>query len=127
MRRRKAEPVDEEVKDGDAPKTKKVTGAMLRFRKDLASLDDMPDYVGVKPVEGFEDEKITFTIDMSKHDDSIWYGGKYEFAFEITNKYPINPPKVVCTTPIWHPNIDEQGAVCLNILKTVTVGGAWKP
>ena len=107
MRRRKAEPVDEEVKDGDAPKTKKVTGAMLRFRKDLASLDDMPDYVDVKPVEGFEDEKITFTIDMSKHDDSIWYGGKYEFAFEITNKYPINPPKVVCTTPIWHPNIDE--------------------
>ena len=129
MRRRAkpSEKADEADQNDDSGKTKKVTGAMLRFRKDLTAIEDMPDYVTVTPVEGFEDEKITFTIDMGKMDDSIWYGGKYNFSFEITPKYPIDPPKVLCTTPIWHPNIDEDGNICLNILKTVTVGGAWKP
>ena len=41
--------------------------------------------------------------------------------------YPIKPPTITCSTDIWHPNIDENGAVCLNILKEVTVGGDWRP
>ena len=66
--RRKAKPTIDSGADGneEVEKTKKVTGAMLRFRKDLTTIEDLPDYVRVEPVPGFEDEKITITIDLAK-------------------------------------------------------------
>jgi ubiquitin-conjugating enzyme E2 M len=36
--------------------------------------------------------------------------------------YPHEPPKVKCLTKIYHPNIDLDGNVCLNILRE-----DWKP
>lgn len=40
--------------------------------------------------------------------------------------YPHDPPKVKCETMVYHPNIDLEGNVCLNILRwaTDTPGGA---
>jgi ubiquitin-protein ligase len=61
--------------------------------------------------------KVTITPDSG-----LWLGGKYEFEVEIPSLYPHNPPKVRCLTPIYHPNIDNEGAVCLNILRK-----DWRP
>ena len=36
--------------------------------------------------------------------------------------YPHEPPKVHCDTKIFHPNINLEGNVCLNILRQ-----DWKP
>merc|ERR1712194_37351 len=46
------------------------------------------------------------------------------FVFKVTvpSAYPHDPPKVQCLTTIYHPNIDMEGAVCLNILRE-----DWKP
>jgi len=54
--------------------------------------------------------------------DSLWNGGKFNFKIEIPNDYPFNPPKIICRTKIFHPNIDENGNICLNILRA-----DWKP
>ena len=35
----------------------------------------------------------------------------------IPNTYPFTPPKVKLETPVYHPNIDHKGNICLNILK----------
>ena len=56
------------------------------------------------------------------NEDCLWRGGKYKFTFEIPYNYPMEPPKAHCETPIYHPNIDTQGNVCLNILRA-----DWKP
>lgn len=63
-----------------------------------------------------------FKVDFTPGNDSYWYGGKYTFTFEIKDDYPYSAPKVMCLTKIYHPNIDYQGNVCLNILKD-----DWKP
>ena len=55
-------------------------------------------------------------------EDCTWKGGKYKFTFTIPAEYPIKPPKAHCDTPIYHPNIDTAGNVCLNILRD-----DWKP
>ncbi|NXH46754.1 UBC12 enzyme, partial [Dicaeum eximium] len=34
--------------------------------------------------------------------------------------YPHDPPKVKCETMVYHPNIDLEGNVCLNILRWAT-------
>ncbi len=71
----------------------------------------------------------------------MYKGGSFLFTFKINANYPHEPPKVkceqkVCPSPhpiyvtinrtvrlqIYHPNVDLQGNVCLNILRE-----DWKP
>ena len=41
-------------------------------------------------------------------------------------RYPMEPPKLRFLTPIYHPNIDSAGRICLDSLK-MPPQGAWKP
>lgn len=36
---------------------------------------------------------------------------------QVGQGYPHDPPKVKCETMVYHPNIDLEGNVCLNILR----------
>ncbi|MCQ2820783.1 MAG: ubiquitin-conjugating enzyme E2 [archaeon] len=65
---------------------------------------------------------MQFYVTYTPEKDSIWFGGQYKFSFTVDEKFPFNPPKVMCLTKIYHPNIDFQGNVCLNILKD-----DWRP
>jgi len=40
----------------------------------------------------------------------------------VPTSYPHEPPKITCETQVFHPNIDMEGHVCLNILRE-----DWKP
>ena len=55
-------------------------------------------------------------------DSGYWKGATYTFNFVIPDNYPYKPPKVTCDEKIYHPNIDLQGNVCLNLLKA-----DWRP
>lgn len=55
-------------------------------------------------------------------DTGFWKGATYRFTFTIPPMYPHEPPKVHCETRIFHPNINLEGNVCLNILRQ-----DWKP
>lgn len=43
-------------------------------------------------------------------------------SYQVGPNYPHEPPKVKCETQVYHPNIDLEGNVCLNILRE-----DWKP
>jgi ubiquitin-conjugating enzyme E2 M len=51
-----------------------------------------------------------------------WKGASFDFTISVPAEYPIKPPKVLCKTKIYHPNIDLEGHVCLNILRD-----DWRP
>lgn len=52
----------------------------------------------------------------------FYRGGKFVFSFKVGQAYPHEPPKVKCETQVYHPNIDLEGNICLNILRE-----DWKP
>ncbi|NXR17437.1 UBC12 enzyme, partial [Cinclus mexicanus] len=53
-------------------------------------------------------------------DEGFYKGGKFVFSFKVGQGYPHDPPKVKCETMVYHPNIDLEGNVCLNILRWAT-------
>ena len=44
----------------------------------------------------------------------------------MPQRYPFEPPKAQFVTPIYHPNIDSAGRICLDTLN-LPPKGAWKP
>jgi len=60
------------------------------------------------------------------NEDSPYKGGLFKLDISLPDRYPFEPPKVRFTTPIYHPNIDNGGRICLDILKPPPKG-AWKP
>ena len=61
--------------------------------------------------------------------DSPYERGVFRLDVAIPDRYPFEPPKVHYTTPIYHPNIDSAGRICLDILNMPSGSGkgAWKP
>lgn len=100
-------------------KKKKISMAPGRMAKDLASLDGTDKE---KFILEFPDPNDLLNFSCTFHVDSensMWQDGVYKFNFKIPDEYPIKPPKVTLDRDyrIWHPNIDKDGNVCLNLLK----------
>ena len=53
-------------------------------------------------------------------------GGLFRLELSIPQRYPFEPPAVRFVTPIYHPNVDTAGRICLDLLKS-RPRGTWKP
>ncbi|MCO5584926.1 hypothetical protein L7F22_038858 [Adiantum nelumboides] len=107
-------------KDEESAKKKKpkTSPAQLRVQKDLTEMElpntmktDFPDPADV----------LNFNLTIEP-DEGMYKAGSFKFTFAVNNNYPHEPPKVKCVQKIYHPNVDLEGNVCLNILRE-----DWKP
>jgi len=48
---------------------------------------------------------------------TVYEGLSYKLSIQFASTYPYNPPTVKFETPCFHPNIDQFGNICLDILK----------
>jgi len=48
--------------------------------------------------------------------DSPYEGMELKLQMEFSDDYPLKPPNCKFTSPVWHPNVDMAGRICLDIL-----------
>ncbi|KAI7861647.1 ubiquitin-conjugating enzyme/RWD-like protein [Spinellus fusiger] len=65
-------------------------------------------------------------LDIKGPPDSPYEKGLFQLDINIPHQYPFDPPQIRFKTPIYHPNIDESGRICADILKK-GVSGGWRP
>ena len=89
--------------------TKRITRELLDLRK------DPPANCSAGPVN--ESDMFIWEGVIFGPSDSPYAGGVFNVSIEFPIDYPFKPPRIMFTTKIYHPNINTQGFICLDILK----------
>ncbi|XP_064004484.1 ubiquitin-conjugating enzyme E2 D3 isoform X1 [Pogoniulus pusillus] len=89
-------------------------------RKELSDLArDPPAQCSAGPVG---DDMFHWQATIMGPNDSPYQGGVFFLTIHFPTDYPFKPPKVAFTTRIYHPNINSNGSICLDILRS-----QWSP
>ncbi|KAI3627299.1 ubc15 [Malassezia furfur] len=92
-----------------------TTGNALLLKRQLMELRK-------NPVDGFsaglKDESNLFEweILIIGPMDTLYEGGFLKAELTFPPEYPLMPPTMKFKTPMWHPNIYEDGTLCISIL-----------
>ena len=90
------------------------------FKKLIESVKSLTN--GQAKVQVEEENICKFTVTIIPN-DGLYRNGKFDFEISVDNQYsyPVKLPKVICTTLIYHPNIDirfdasTHTNICLNL------------
>merc|ERR1712227_788744 len=94
--------------------------AQKRINKELVDLGrDPPAQCSAGPVA---DDLFHWQATIMGPSESPYQGGVYFLTIHFPTDYPFKPPKIAFTTRIYHPNINSNGSICLDILKS-----QWSP
>ena len=102
------------AKAAAGPGGPKQSPGEIRLAKDISELT-LAKTMTINFPDG--PSKIAHFIITIKPDEGYYKQGKFTFQFVVPVNYPHEPPKVKCTQKIYHPNVDTDGNVCLNILR----------
>ena len=89
--------------------------ALKRIAKEHQDLcRDPPANCSAGPVA---DDLFHWSASIMGPPDSPYANGVFFLNIHFPTDYPFKPPKVSFVTKIFHPNINSNGAICLDILK----------
>jgi len=74
------------------------------------------------PVEGFrvklanEEDMFLWEVALFGPPDTLYQGGYFKAHLKFPTDYPYNPPSIRFLSKVWHPNVYENGDLCVSIL-----------
>mmetsp|Transcript_22655 Transcript_22655/g.77068 ORF Transcript_22655/g.77068 Transcript_22655/m.77068 type:complete len:170 (+) Transcript_22655:114-623(+) len=74
------------------------------------------------PIEGFsaglknDNDLFTWSVTILGPPDTLYEGGFFQATMKFPPEYPNRPPELRFETEIWHPNVYQDGRVCISIL-----------
>eukprot|EP00826_Nyctotherus_ovalis_P011711 TRINITY_DN13051_c0_g1_i3.p1 TRINITY_DN13051_c0_g1~~TRINITY_DN13051_c0_g1_i3.p1 ORF type:complete len:161 (+),score=32.09 TRINITY_DN13051_c0_g1_i3:146-628(+) len=90
-------------------------GAQKRLVCDFKNLrDNLPEGISAAPKE---DNLFTWEAVIFGPEDTPWEGGIYRLELKFPNDYPNRPPTAQFITEVFHPNVFDDGHVCVDILR----------
>ena len=75
-----------------------------------------------EPIEGFccelsdESDLYIWNVFLKGPGETCYEKGIYRAQLSFPEDYPVSPPKLKVLSEIWHPNIYEDGSVCISSL-----------
>lgn len=102
-----------------------MSARLSRIRKELEMLATDPG-PGISAWPLDDNNMMHLQAQIQGPQESPYQEGLYSLTIDIPDRYPFEPPRVRFTTPIYHPNIDSDGRICLDTLK-MQPHGSWSP
>lgn len=91
----------------------KARRRLLRDFRNLQS-ENPPGYTAVPEAENI----FKWSAVIFGPSGTDWEDGVFKLTMNFSEEYPHRPPEVKFTTPIFHPNVYKNGAICLDILQS---------
>lgn len=115
--------------ESDAMQSASVRNASIRDRLVLQELQELKINLSNQcTIHHPDPNKLHEFFLIIRPNEGYWAGGSYHFEINVPEGYNHCPPLVHCSTRIWHPNIDEQGRVCLSLLRQSSLDySGWAP
>ena len=113
--------VDRTALEGISPAAIEQSRGRMRVHRELKSLheDETVPYLSVSPIDGNLGNCLAC---MEGAPDTPLEGGIFWLHIDYPEDYPLKPPIITFLTPVYHPNIDQHGRICIDILEK-----AWSP
>ncbi|GJE98133.1 ubiquitin-conjugating enzyme [Phanerochaete sordida] len=94
--------------------------SLRRIQKELTDIRN-------KPIEGLtvepeDDNLYIWKCSVKASKDSPYNGGTFHFTLTLPENFPFKAPSVTFTTKIYHPGINDEGHICVPVLRD-----QWKP
>lgn len=72
---------------------------------------------GISAFPSSPENLLNWTATIAGPSDTPYASLTFKLSFQFPPSYPYAPPTVLFKTPIFHPNVDFSGRICLDILK----------
>lgn len=78
-------------------------------------------HIQEEPVEGFrvkllDDNLFEWEVAIFGPPDTLYEGGYFKAHMKFPPDYPYSPPSLRFLSKVWHPNVYENGDLCISIL-----------
>ncbi|XP_050030330.1 ubiquitin-conjugating enzyme E2 D2-like [Dermacentor andersoni] len=101
-----------------------IPAANVTLQRIKKELDEMTSDPPSNCSAGLNDtgDMFNWQATISGPEKTPFEGGVFKLSIFFPNDYPFKPPQVKFITKIYHPNINGNGIICLDILKS-----QWSP
>ncbi len=89
--------------------------SLKRIKRELEEIwKDPPAQCSAGPIR---DNLHKWNATIMGPPESPFEGGVFSLEITFPDNYPFNAPHVIFTTKIYHPNVNDKGSICLDVLK----------